>query len=180
MHPLVLTLLANGPSMLRMAGNLFGGKTKAIADGVAGVMDAAQGKSAVEQRHALEKHINQLSVEDIEKLNAVKIRLEELAIEREKNRQVHEQVMHSETQQTARAEQEHGNDFVKETRPKIARQSFLAGTIYILVAESARIITSAWGGDISGADWTLAAALFAPCGGYIGVRSWDKMKEFNR
>jgi len=67
--------------------------------------------------------------------------------------------------------------FIKLNRPTIARNSFLAGTAYILVAETARLISTAFGGDVSGADVAIAAALYGPCVWYMGMRTVDGFSE---
>ncbi len=102
-----------------------------------------------------------------------KERLEALALDRHKADLEAETTRHAESQATIRAEAEHGTDFVKETRPKLARASGYATVGYCLVAEAARLITEALGGTLAGADVAVAAILFSPCGTYMTMRTFD-------
>lgn len=107
-------------------------------------------------------------------------RLEELAMQRHAAELEAETTRHTESQKTIRAEAEHGTDYVKETRPRIARLSGYATIIYCLVAETARLITEAWGGTLAGADVAVAAVLFSPCGTYMTMRTFDGFTKKGR
>lgn len=109
-----------------------------------------------------------------------KERLEALAFERHKSELDAETKRHSESQQTIRKEAEHGTQYVKETRPKIARLSGYATIIYCLVAETARLITDALGVPVAGAEVAVAAILFSPCGTYMTMRTFDGFSKGGR
>lgn len=100
-------------------------------------------------------------------------RLEELALDRHRAELEAETARHAASQETIRTEAEHGTDYVKETRPRIARISGYSTVLYCLVAETARLITEAWGGSLGGADVAVAAVLFSPCGTYMTMRTFD-------
>lgn len=104
-----------------------------------------------------------------------KERLEELALDRHKADLDAETKRHEASQETIRAEAEHGTDYVKNTRPKIARLSFYAGTLYALVSAAAALITLALHGDSSQMfpDPTLLGTLYGPAGFYMTMRSVD-------
>jgi len=102
-----------------------------------------------------------------------KERLEELALERHKADLEAETARHAASQKTIQTEAEHGTDYVKETRPKIARLSGYATIGYCLVAEAAHLISVAWSGSVPGADVAVAAVLFSPCGTYMTMRTFD-------
>jgi hypothetical protein len=102
-----------------------------------------------------------------------KERLEELALERHKADLAAETARHGESQATIRHEAQHGTDYVKETRPKIARLSFYAGAGYVILSEAARMIAKLNDADLPGTDTTLLATLFGPVGFYMTMRSVD-------
>lgn len=109
-----------------------------------------------------------------------KTRLEELAIERHKAELEAETAQHAESQKTIQTEAEHGTDYVKNTRPKIARLSGYATIVYCLVFETGRLIAEAWGGTLGGADVAVAAILFSPCGTYMTMRTFDGFSKKGR
>lgn len=109
--------------------------------------------------------------------------------------------------EVAKVEAASNDQYVRRTRPMIARWSFYAGAAYSLVAELIQILAivnkspdvnpaftkpdhmeaystviTAIGTSLgnSGADPMVAAALFAPCMAYIGARTFDKAKPFNK
>ena len=95
-------------------------------------------------------------------------RLEELALERYRAGLDAESERHAQSQQTIRAEAQYGTDYVKETRPRIARMSFYAGAAYALGMEAAKLA-----GLGAGADTALLGVLFGPVGFYMTMRTLD-------
>ena len=105
-------------------------------------------------------------------------------------------------QDTAIAEIHSDDQYVRRTRPMIARWSFFSGVVYCIGSEFLRVISpvlnieniTAEGKDTivelgsaaqniietSGADPYIAGAIFAPCMAYIGARSVDKIKAWNK
>ena len=150
------------PSVIRAAGKLLGGKADDAAEVVASVVE-----SGGDLTGAVEKLPPEQQVE------LAKIANEAQALEnaRQAREMEHTEKLHSEIQQTARAEQQFGNDYVKETRPKLARNSFAAGVSYVFLFE----IIQAFGHG-AGADPALTALAFGPCFGYLGMRTLDKWK----
>jgi len=67
------------------------------------------------------------------------------------------------------------DEFVRHTRPSMARQSWWGGAIYIAVLEICKAFNYGTGADVA-----LAATIFAPAMAYMGFRSWDKAKQFNK
>lgn len=104
-----------------------------------------------------------------------KERLEELAFQRHKADLEAETSRHAESQATIRTEAEHGTEYVKETRPKMARLAGYATVAYCLGAELAKHIGLLAGTatPLPGADVTVASMLFAPLGTYMTMRTFD-------
>lgn len=159
---ILFALKALAPAAIRAAGNFLGGKASAAAEVVADVMD-----DGGDLEGAIQSMPPELQIE----LARVSMEGQKLQNDREARGLEHLEKQHSETQTTARAEQEHGNAFVKETRPKLARDSFAAGTVYVMVFEMLRLF-----GHGEGADPVLAGILYGPCFQYLGMRTIDKWK----
>lgn len=82
-----------------------------------------------------------------------------------------EQAAHKEQQDTIRNGDNASDEYVRHTRPRMARQSWYVTAGYVVVFEAAKQL-----GLGAGANWELAMLLMAPAGAYIGFRSWDKRK----
>jgi len=81
------------------------------------------------------------------------------------------QAAQAEQQQTIRAGDVASDEYVRRTRPRMARQSWYAGAAYIIGFEALK----AAGLFQAGAVVELAMILLAPAAAYIGFRSWDKL-----
>lgn len=111
------------------------------------------------------------------------IKLRELAVQDEQNIREHLRAMaemqfvdaqkeHAEQQETIRAGDAATDEYVRRTRPSMARQSWYCTMLYILLFEGLKA-AGAWG---SGAVMDLAMVLIAPAGAYMGFRTWDKLR----
>jgi hypothetical protein len=110
------------------------------------------------------------------------LKLRELAVQEESSIREHirameearlkdEQAAHKEQQDTIRNGDGANDEYVRHTRPKMARQSWYATAGFVVLMESAKMA-----GFGAGANWELAMLLMAPAGAYIGFRSLDKRK----
>lgn len=115
---------------------------------------------------------------------ATVIRLKELALAEEASIREHiramhelslkdEQAAHSEQQTTIRAGDEAEDEYVRHTRPMMARQSWYAAAGYVITFELFKNFAM----TTAGANLELAMLLMAPAGAYLGFRSWDKFKQ---
>jgi len=158
-----IALLATiAPSIIRAAGKLIGGKADEAATIVA---------DTIEDGGTLEGAQYAMPAELRVKLAEVANEAQKLANEREARGMQHDETMYTQNQETAREEQRSGTEFVKETRPKLARDSFAAGTVYVLLFEALELF-----GHGLGADPMLASILYGPCFTYLGMRTVDKWK----
>ncbi|RMF72233.1 MAG: hypothetical protein D6740_05605 [Alphaproteobacteria bacterium] len=109
------------------------------------------------------------------------LKLKQLAVENEKDIRRHMEAMHlaelqdrqaehHEQQETIRAGDRATDEYVRRTRPKMARQSWWATIAYVIGFEAAH----AFGLTQAGASMDLAMILLAPAAAYIGFRTWDK------
>lgn len=90
------------------------------------------------------------------------------------------------TQLTIRNGDNATDEYVRRTRPKMARQSFWIGSGYCVIMELGHSITltalDKIGTEITyplfsnGANWEIAGLLFSGAFAYMGLRTWDKVK----
>jgi len=80
------------------------------------------------------------------------------------------QAAQAEQQATIRAGDTAPDEYVRRTRPRMARQSWYVGAGYIVAFEALKSV------DLFhiGASVEFAMVLLAPAAAYIGFRSWDK------
>lgn len=79
------------------------------------------------------------------------------------------QKAHTEQQTTIREGDKALDEYVRRTRPRMARQSWYGTLFYVIATE----LVGLW--DIgSGASMELAMVLIAPASAYIGFRTYDK------
>ncbi len=157
-----------------LVGSLIGGPAGIAVGGlVAHALGVPNEPDAIAR--ALQDPESALKLKALELTHVKELRA--LALQSELARIQSDDKQFSESQSTIRTEMEHGNDYVKETRPRMARGSFMAGTCYILVAETARLISAAYGGDINGADTAIAATLYGPAGFYMTMRTVDAFSK---
>jgi len=81
-------------------------------------------------------------------------------------------------QKTVQAELQQSDLFTKRTRPKIARHSFYAGLLYILMSRlpAGGIAFFSWKLMPWQYDWEILMLLFSPALTYMGVRGFEKWK----
>jgi hypothetical protein len=83
-----------------------------------------------------------------------------------------------ETNATARVEAQSVDEYVRRTRPMLARRAFAAGVAYVAVTGAAFPLANAlYGTQLPGASEWLLTALFAPLLTYIGARTADKFSQ---
>lgn len=112
------------------------------------------------------------------------LKLKELAFKEEESIRQHirameemrlkdEQAAHAEQQQTIRSGDNAGDEYVRHTRPMMARQSWYATMVYVIGFEglkAAEIFKT-------GASLELAMVIIAPAAAYLGFRSLDKFRK---
>lgn len=78
---------------------------------------------------------------------------------------------HKEQQDTIRSGDNSTDEYVRQTRPKMARQSWYGGAAYVIGFEIAKVA-----GYGEGASFEMAGIVLAPALAYMGFRSLDKSK----
>jgi len=152
-----------------LTGNVHG----AVAAGVA-LVSSATGTNDPEQ-----------ALKSLQTDPATLLRLRELALQEDQQIRQHiqameelrvkdEQAAHTEQQQTIRQGDRAEDEYVRHTRPLMARQSWYATMAYIIVFEALQAFDVTSGG---GATWDLAMILISPAAAYLGFRSLDKFRK---
>lgn len=169
-----ITLITAGPTLLRMVGSLFGGKTKEAADSVAGVVDTVRGLSGEVAKQKLGQHIAEMPPEQQAELLTLQAKLAEIQKEREAAQLQAETAQQAQVQETARTEAQSNDEYVRRTRPKLARQSaYVAFGYAAFVGVVFPIIDAIFGTKLGAIDTLVIGTLFAPCLTYMGVRTVD-------
>lgn len=118
---------------------------------------------------------------------ATAIRIKELSIQEEASIRNHLQAMHEadlhdqqaahrEQQETIRTGDTADDQYVRHTRPLMARQSWYATVGYVIGFE----LLKAFGQSSSGAELEMAMLLLSPAGAYLGFRTVDKAGGFKK
>jgi hypothetical protein len=79
---------------------------------------------------------------------------------------------HTTTQATIQSGDNATDEYVRRTRPKMAKESWLAGCSYVFMFEVAELFDVGGGASIE-----IAAILFGPALAYLGMRTIDKWKH---
>jgi len=165
----------NGGKILGMAGSVLTGGVPAGVAAVTTMIAEATGSSdmnkafvALQNDPKTLERLKALAHADVVNLRAHHQEMERLRLE-------DQQKAHAEQQATIRAGDTASDEYVRKTRPMIARQSWWATIIYIIGFE----LGKAFGyGD--GAVMELALTLIAPAGAYLGFRTADKIFKFTK
>ena len=80
---------------------------------------------------------------------------------------------HKQQQETIRTGDTSQDEYVRHTRPMMARQSWYATMAYVVGFEGAKALT--W--FTTGASWEMALVLISPAAAYLGFRTGDKFAD---
>lgn len=170
-------LLSAGPTVLRMIGKLFGGKTEGVADQVAAFADQVKGLPADKAQQEFNQRLAYLPPEAQVELKKIALESERIQAEQEQARLQADTDQHLGSQETIRAEIIHGDEYVAHTRPKIARLSAYLGLSYLFIAEVASRVAEPFDIVIAGADPAVAGVLLGPCVYYMTMRTFDAFSK---
>ncbi|HAS6639312.1 MULTISPECIES: hypothetical protein [Vibrio] len=168
--------LQAGPSVIRGISSLFGGNETAenLAKAVEAV-DGAVSMSKEQKQIALTRELQAMPPEALVDLERVKVEMEKEITRRQELALQDKQAEHHETQETIRAGDKAADEYVRQTRPKMARQSFLYMVLYVFLFEGLKINGSGEGADIYIA-LTIGSIAFA----YHGLRTLDGFAPYSK
>jgi hypothetical protein len=166
-------LKENAGTGATLVGSLLTGNVPgAVAAGVAlvgsatGTNDPAQALAALQGDPATVLKLRELAVQEEASIREHIRTMEEMRLK-------DEQAAHEQQQLTIRGGDNAGDEYVRHTRPMMARQSWYATMIYIIGFEGCKALKFF---DF-GANWDLAMILLAPAAAYLGFRSLDKFRK---
>lgn len=166
-----------GPAVIRGIASLFGGNDTAskVADIVEQVGSIA-GLSPEQKIAKTAEKIAAMPPEVLLGLEQLKVELEKEQTRRQELAYSDQQSTHRETQTTIRNGDNATDEYVRRTRPLMARQSFYIGSLYVIGMELLRAL----GESANGADWALAIAIYTPALTYMGLRTLDGFAPFGK
>lgn len=170
--PLIPALAAlavqQGPAMIRGIASLFGGSETAnkVADMVEQV--SGIGFTAEQQQANIEQQLMRLPPEAIADLQKLKSEMEKEQTRRLELQLSDNQAEQATTQQTIREGDGAKDEYVRHTRPLMARQSWQAGALYIVLFTVLRAF-----GYGDGPDFEMAMLMLTPAWAYMGLRTLD-------
>ncbi|MCE9890726.1 hypothetical protein LZ634_18750 [Kluyvera intermedia] len=191
MDPVTLTTIASvllkaGPTLVRTVGNWFGGDAAKTADSVAGIVETVNGAiNPTDQQRVLEQKLAQLPPEQFVQLESLKVQLESYQLERDKALLADQQAAHHEQQETIRNGDNATDEYVRQTRPRMARLSLYSSIAYVMLmslGQQAGAISGAFGHAFSmpEPDWDIALMLATPALGYLGFRTLDGFARYSK
>lgn len=171
--PLIPALAAlavqQGPALIRGVAGLFGGSDTAnkVADMVEQV--SGIGLTAVQQQASIEEQLGRITDPTaLVELQKLKVELEKEQTRRQELQLADSQAEHATTQQTIREGDGAKDEYVRHTRPLMARQSWQVSAIYVVLFS----VLKAFGyGD--GPDFDMVLLLLTPAWAYLGLRTLD-------
>jgi hypothetical protein len=160
-----------GPGAALIGSLLTGNIPGAVAAGISLVGSATGSTDPAEALQALQGNadavirLKELSFREADSIRAHIQSMEEARLK-------DEQEAHRQQQETIRSGDNAQDEYVRQTRPMMARQSWYAAAGYIIGFEALKAL------DLinTGAVMELALILLGPAGAYLGFRSFDKWK----
>jgi hypothetical protein len=173
MIPLIPALAAlavqQGPAMIRGIASLFGGSD--TANKVADMVEQVSGinLTAAQQQASIEDQLNRITDPTaLVELQKIKVELEKEQNRRRELETADLQAEQATTQQTIREGDANKDEYVRHTRPLMARQSWQVSAIYVVLFS----VLQAFGYG-TGADFDMVLLLLTPAWAYLGLRTLD-------
>ncbi|WP_019704471.1 hypothetical protein [Klebsiella pneumoniae] len=193
MDPITLSTVASvllkaGPFLVRTVGGWFGGDsaTAKAADSVASIVETVNGAiNPADQQRVLEQKLAQLPPEQLVQLETLKVQLQQFQLERDKAQMADQQAAHHEQQETIRNGDNATDEYVRQTRPLMARLSLYSSIAYVMVmslGQQAGAVAGAFGHAFSmpAPDWDISLMLATPALGYLGFRTLDGFARYSK
>ncbi|EPO5347545.1 TPA: hypothetical protein ACGQVR_001924 [Klebsiella michiganensis] len=191
MDPITLSTVASvllkaGPSLVRTVGGWFGSDTSRAADSVASIVETVNGAiNPADQQRVLEQKLAQLPPEQLVQLETLKVQLQQFQLERDKAQMADQQAAQHEQQETIRNGDNATDEYVRQTRPLMARLSLYSSIAYVMImslGQQAGAVACAFGHAFSmpEPDWDIALMLATPALGYLGFRTLDGFARYSK
>jgi len=133
----------------------------------------------------LEQKLAQLPPEQLVQLETLKVQLQQFQLERDKAQMADQQAAHHEQQETIRNGDNATDEYVRQTRPLMARLSLYSSIAYVMImslGQQAGAVAGAFGHAFSmpEPDWDIALMLATPALGYLGFRTLDGFARYSK
>jgi len=168
-----------GPGAALVGSLITGNIPGAVAAGVAmvssatGTNDPMAALQTLQQDPATVIRLKEIAAADDANVRAHLQSMATLELENKKATLQDAQAEHAQTQDTIRAGDASTDEYVRRTRPKMARESWYIAAAYIVIFDALK----QYGLFNVGATVELAMILISPAAAYIGFRSMDKRKN---
>lgn len=166
-----------GPAAIRGISSMFGGSDTAnkVADMVENI-DGVLGMTKEQKEMALINEMqDKLSPDKWVELERIKAEMQKEVTRRQELALNDKQQEHEQTQLTIRNGDNAKDEYVRHTRPKMARQSFFMMVLYIVAMEIMK--ANDFG---TGADVYLALTIATPAFAYLGLRTIDGFAPYSK
>ena len=170
--PLALSLAQFAPNIIKF----FTGSDKdaAVAQKVVDIASAVTGAKSPEE-----------AIQRIHASSEAQLAFQQAALaqegELEKARLAADVAFQQQAQESGRIEAQSADEYVRRTRPGIARASFAAGVVYAFITGVLFPLLKAWeqfsGTNLPGLDAYVLGALYAPALTFMGVRSFEAFSK---
>lgn len=191
MDPITLSTVASvllkaGPSLVRTVGGWFGSDAARAADSVASIVETVNGAiNPADQQRVLEQKLAQLPPEQLVQLETLKVQLQQFQLERDKAQMADQQAAQHEQQETIRNGDNATDEYVRQTRPLMARLSLYSSIAYVMImslGQQAGAVAGAFGHAFSmpAPDWDISLMLATPALGYLGFRTLDGFARYSK
>lgn len=163
-----------GPTFIRGISSLFGGSDTAtkIADAVDELGTINANNKNVKERE-LADMLSRLPKADFVEMEKIKIQLEKEITRRQELAYTDIQKEHEQSQLTIRQGDEADDQYVRHTRPKLARQSWYISGLYVLGLSALQAY-----GKGNGPNIEMTALLLSPAWAYLGLRTMDGFSKY--
>ncbi len=169
MTPFITALLGNG---LGLIANAVLVKGKEYVEAQTGV------RLDVDMTPESLTKLQQWQLENEPELMRLRVENNRIDAELEKAKIAADVAFQQNAQETARVEIQSTDEYVRRTRPSLARKSFFAGTAYTLLTGVVfPVINEIYGTKLPGLDAYILGAIYSPALTFMGIRSIEAFSK---
>ena len=169
------TMISVGSATLRAVGKMFGGKTEEVTEKVAGFVDEVRALPEKQAEATLTQRMAAMPPEELVELKKCEVELAKIHAQTVQKHLETQAKMHEIFQNRVIAEINSKDEIVRQTRPKMAKESFLLGSSYVLLVALSQFLASIFPGSATAMEFNpqIAAFAYSAAYGYLGLRTAD-------
>ncbi|SHG65230.1 hypothetical protein SAMN05428958_102537 [Pantoea sesami] len=191
MDPLTISSIASvmmnaGPALVRAAGRRSGGDAASVADAVAGIVENVKSTIIVQdQQRELEHRLAAFPLGQLAQLQSLSVEIAKLKQELDSAILSGLHAEQYEQQDTVRNDDSVTDEYVRRTRPLMARLSVYSSIAYVMllsVGQQVGAIVEASGRVLTmpSPEWDIALMLATPALWYLGFRTLDGFARYSK